>query len=398
MNKRFIALLTSGHFIVDIFQGALPAMLPFLIAERNLSYASAATLVFAANISSSIVQPLFGFYSDRLSMIWTMPVGILFAGIGLALAGILPSYWMIFLSVALSGIGIAAFHPEAAHITNNVSGSKKGTGVSTFSAGGNMGFAVGPVITTSIILLTGLKGTLLLLIPVAVMSCIFFMKLPELHKYRNIPQGHSSDNSLAVKDEWDSFLKLLGAISCRSIVFFGFNTFLPLYWINVFGQSKAAGSTALSILIISGAVSTLIAGRLADRFGHRKVIISGFIALIPLLFIFVHINNVTAATFMLIPMALALYAPFSPMVVYGQKYLPNHMGLASGVTLGLAVSVGGVFAPLLGWISDTYSIHTAISCLTVLPVAAAAIAAFLPLPKVDLKAGIEAYSLEEDAS
>ncbi|MDP4090276.1 MAG: MFS transporter [Bacillota bacterium] len=398
MNKRYLTLLTSGHFTIDIFQGALPAMLPFLIAERNLSYASAAALVFAANISSSIVQPLFGFYSDKLSMLWAMPVGLLFASVGLALAGILPSYWMIMLSVALSGIGIAAFHPEAARITNNISGDKKGTGVSTFSAGGNMGFAVGPVITTAIVLAAGLKGTLFLLIPAAAMCYIFFTQQSALGNYRQVSSAQSVGQSVTVKDEWGSFLKLLGTISCRSIIFFGFNTFLPLYWINVFGKSKAAGSTALSILIVTGAVSTLIAGRLADRFGHRKIIALGFTALIPLLFIFVHINNVTAATFMLIPIALALYAPFSPMVVYGQKYLPNHMGLASGVTLGLAVSVGGVFAPVLGWISDNYSIHAAISCLTVVPIIAAIIALFLPIPKIDLKDSGETEKLQEAAS
>lgn len=388
MNKGYIGLLTFSHFIVDIFQGALPAMLPFLISERNLTYAAAASLVFAANISSSIVQPLFGFYSDRISIPWIMPLGILLAGTGIGLAGILPSYWLILLSVAISGIGIAAFHPEAARVTNSVSGEKKGTGLSTFAAGGNMGFAVGPVLTTSIIILLGLKGSPVLILPVVIMSLILFSQIKKLYKYETTTVNKASTPSVVVKDEWSSFFLLSAAISCRSVIFFGFNTFLPLYWINVFGQSNTVASAALTILIVTGAISTLIAGRLADKFGQGKIITLGYALLIPLLFIFININNVKIATFMLIPIAMALYAPFSPMVVYGQKYLPNHMGLASGVTLGLAVSVGGVFAPLLGWISDNYSIHTAISCLTIIPIIATIIAVKLPIPSIDLKTKI----------
>jgi len=384
MNKRYLALLTSSHFIIDIFQGALPALLPFLIHEHNLTYAAAASLVFAANISSSIVQPLFGFYSDRISLPWIMPLGLFLAGAGIGLAGILPSYWLILISVAISGIGIAAFHPEAARVTNSISGEKKGTGVSTFAAGGNMGFAIGPILTTSIVLLLGLKGSLILILPVIIVSLILLNQLKNLYKYEHSQITKVSTTSDIIKDEWNSFLRLLTTISCRSIIFFGFNTFLPLYWINIFGQSKAAGSTALTILIVTGAISTLIAGRLADRFGHKQIIIIGFALLIPLLLIFVNLHNVTISTVMLIPIAMALYAPYSPMVVYGQKYLPNHMGLASGVTLGLAVSVGGVFAPILGWISDNYSIHAAISSLIVIPIIATIVAITLPIPKIDL--------------
>lgn len=391
MNRRYIGLLTVGHFITDIYQGALPAMIPFLVSERHLSYALAASLVFAANISSSIVQPLFGFYSDRISAPWTMPLGILLAGLGIGISGILPNYWLMLIVVAISGLGTAAFHPEAARLANSVSGDKKATGVSTFSAGGNIGFAVGPIITTTILMLMGLKGTLILIIPVVVMCIIFFSQLSGLSKYgQKSDKNQITSDKEPVCDEWNSFWRLAATLSCRSIIFFGFNTFLPLYWIHVLRQSKTAGSTALSILIIIGAIGTLIAGRAADRYGQHKIILVGFATLIPLLFIFVNVYNVKIATAMLIPIGLALYAPFSPMVVLGQKYLPNHMGLASGVTLGLAVSVGGVVAPLLGLISDHYGIHAAISCLTLLPIIATIFALILPIPKVDMKPKIAA--------
>ena len=122
MNYRNIGLLTAGHLVTDINQGALPAILPFLIAERKLTYGAAAGLVFALSMTSSIAQPLFGLYSDRLSKPWLMPIGIFLAGAGLAMLGLTSNYWLSFTTAAVSGIGIAAFHPEGARLITFVSG------------------------------------------------------------------------------------------------------------------------------------------------------------------------------------------------------------------------------------------------------------------------------------
>lgn len=387
MKRGHIGLLCAGHLVTDINQGALPAMLPFLISGRHLSYAAAASLIFAANFSSSIVQPLFGYFADKISTPWIMPLGMLLAGFGLAGAGYASNYWLIFTTVAISGIGIAAFHPKGAQLANNVSGEKKATGVSIFTAGGNVGFALGPILTTPLLLIFGLKGSIFLIVPVLIISIIFMIEIPSLlqkEKEESSKIAKRTVTSEEVKDEWNSFLKLLGPITCRSITFFGLNTFLPLYFIHVLNQSKTTGSTALTILLVMGAIGTLIAGRLADHYGQRNVVKVGFGILIPLLIIFVNVHTVFTSMILLIPIGLTLFAPFSPMVVLGQKYLPNHIGLASGVTLGLAVSIGGGAAPFLGWISDNYGIRQALACLTVLPVIATTIAFILPKPKVDL--------------
>lgn len=384
MKRRLIALLTAGHIITDINQGALPALLPFLMAAHNFSYAAAASLVFAANISSSVIQPLFGYFADNISSPWIMPLGILLAGSGLAVAGLVPDYWMIFIAVAISGIGIAAYHPEAARLANYAAGEKKATGVSTFTAGGNIGFAIGPIFATAVISILGLKGSILLLIPVLIIVPVFFKQSSNIMANQQNSSVNTLENQENMpEDEWNSFLRLTGVITCRSIIFFGLNTFLPLYFINILKQSKAFGSTALTTLLLVGAIGTLIAGRMADKYGHRNIIKAGFAFLTPLMIIFSVIRNIHMAIFMLIPIGFSLFAPFSPMVVLGQKYIPRHMGLASGVTLGLAVSIGGVFAPVLGIVADNYGIQTVLKILSVFPILATLIAFTLPLPKVD---------------
>jgi len=381
VRYRSISLLSAGHLFTDINQGAIPALLPFFIAEYHLTYAAAASIVFAANIASSIVQPIFGFYSDRLTKVWLMPVGILLAGLGLAVTGVAGSLPLILAAVAVSGCGVAAFHPDAARLANRLAEDKKAMAMSIFAVGGNAGFAFGPLLATGAMLAWGIKGTLIFaLSPVVVAAFLYFqfrdMTLPQPPK--------KAANEVAgeqLKDQWFPFLRLTGIVVARSVLFFGLNTFIPLYWINVLHQSAVAGGTALTLLFSLGIVSTLIGGRLADKLGYRNAIMAGFGLLLPLIAIFTHINDSFWATAMLIPISLGLFGIYGPLMASGQNFLPNRVGFASGVTIGLAVSIGGVAAPALGWMADMYGIQTALQCLVVIPVLALALTATLPADK-----------------
>jgi FSR family fosmidomycin resistance protein-like MFS transporter len=382
MNYRYVGLLTAGHLVTDINQGALPAILPFLIAEHKLSYGAAAGLVFALSMTSSIVQPLFGLYSDRLSKPWLMPIGIFLAGAGLAMLGLTSNYWLSFTTAALSGIGIAAFHPEGARLTTFVSGEKKATGMSIFGIGGTLGIALGPVFMITCLLQLGLKGTLVLVVPGAFMAILMIRQLPALSSFSTHPDQRTP-MTVSLPDEWRPFLRLTGAVVCRSIIFFALNTFIPLYWIDVLGQSKASGGTALTLLLSAGVVGQFLGGRLADEYGHRHVIKASFGTLILFLFLLATGPSVTLSTLLLIPIGMAVSAPYSAMVVIGQRYLPCRVALSSGITLGLTVSAGGMIVPLLGRLADSYGLGTILWVIAGVPVLATLITFGLPLPQID---------------
>ncbi len=183
VDRRAMGALSSGHLFTDLNQGAVAALLPFLISERGLSLAAAGALVFAATVSSSVVQPLFGVFSDRRPIPALMPLGVLLAGIGMALVGVAPGYLQIFLCIVVSGIGVAAFHPESARFANYVSGSRRARGMSFFSVGGNAGFALGPVVATPLVLAFGLPGTLFLALPAALMAAALFYEIPRMRRF-----------------------------------------------------------------------------------------------------------------------------------------------------------------------------------------------------------------------
>jgi FSR family fosmidomycin resistance protein-like MFS transporter len=381
VKYRLVSLLSLGHLVTDMTQGAVAALLPFLIAEHHLSYAAAAGIIFAMTVVSSLVQPLFGHFADRLSKPWLMPMGVLLAGLGIAVTGVAPNYRFILLVVAISGLGVAAYHPEAARLVNYVVAEKKATAMSIFGVGGQLGFAIGPLMTTAILLSWSLKGTLLLALPAILVGIFFTWRIPEFSVHVRATPKRSGSTQEIVHDEWGPFSRLSVVVFCRSIIFYGLNTFIPLYWINVLHQSKAAGGTALTLLFTAGVVGTLIGGRVADHLGHCNVIWSGLSGLMVLLPIFVSTSNVLMATILLVVIGIINYTTYSPIVVMGQKYLPNHVGLASGVTFGLAVTIGGVTAPLLGLVADHHGIRTAFWGLTCLPILATGFALTLPHPK-----------------
>lgn len=373
MRKRLVFILGAGHLCADLNQGAIPALLPFFIAARHYSYAAAAGLVFMPNLISTVFQPFFGWLADRYSILWLVPCGILAACLGVGLLSVAPSYWLMMAVVAVSGLGLAGFHPQGARLVSFVSSDRKATAMSLFAVGGNVGFAIGPILTFAFVSWMGLSGVLLLLIPGFIASVCYMTKTAEYHKAipvvtRNDPHGGRK------KDQWWPFAFLAGASVCRSVVFFGLNTFLVLYWIDQLHQSKAAGSTAVSVFIFAGSVGTVIGGSLADLFGRYRVILIS-LALSPiLLFEFLRMQNTVWALIALIPLGVALFASFSVMIVVGQDHLLNHRGVASGVMLGFAGSIGGVAMPLFGRIADRQGMHAALAALESIAVLAVLLA------------------------
>ena len=383
MDKKKILLVSLGHLSCDINGGALPAILPFLRSAYGLSYQATGGLMFAYACLSSMIQPLFGLLSDRFSKPWFIPVGVLLAGCGLAAIGWMSDYWGIFAAIGLSGVGAALFHPEGARFANAVSGQSKGTGMSLFSIGGNGGFVLGPLLGTACLGAMGLPGTTIFAILAVLTAGTLVWSISRMEATKKVGAAGKAGPTLGAEGEtpgennWREFSKLTVSIVTRSITFVGFNTFIPLYWVSAFGQSTATGAIALTFFSVCGVISNIFGGILADKFGYRAVIRAVF-ALLPLVVAGFSLSGNLYAAWALLPLlGFVLYAPFSAQVVLGQQYLAKNIGFASGITLGLATSLGGMVAPLLGWIADNYGMPATFQSLAALSVVGAIFAYLL---------------------
>lgn len=384
MKNKHLLTLSVGHLFTDMSQGALPAMLPFFVAASGgMNYTQAAGLAFAVSLSSTLTQPVFGFMADRLSRAWLMPLGVLLSGCGLSVIGFFPNhYWIMFVFAIISGIGVAAYHPEAARMANRLSGKKKAGNMSIFTVGGSIGIAAGPLLAAPAMLYLGLRGSAVLAVPAILMCVLFFFLIPGIRSLAEKNEREEEQKG-ELKNEWLKFLWLNIASMTRSIINQSLNVFLPLYWITVLHQSTAASGMVISLMSGIGAVVIVAGGQLADRFGINKVIKSGWILLLPSLFILIRITNPFLALLMLIPLSIGNYLVNAPMTVLGQKYLPKSIGFASGITMGVGNSIGGVVTPLFGNYADNHGLAAALTLLSFLPLIGLVVAFTIKPPAAD---------------
>lgn len=353
-------LLSAGHAVDDLYQGAVPALIPFFVAARHWDYAAASGITVAATLLSSVVQPIFGVLTDRRRLPWLVPLGMSVAGAGVGLSGLGRSYVLTWLAIALSGLGVAAYHPESARLARAVSKASH-VAMSWFSVGGNLGFALGPVIVAAVLGALGTGGTLPLAVPALICAAVTARAL------RGAAWADTGVARRRSRDEWGEFLKLTVAVVARSVVTFGLGTFLALFVEHRLHAGTTAGEAALVAFYGVGALGTILGGRLAERFGRIRVVRASYLLGIPALGALWAVPG-PAIFLPIIATAVVFYIPFSLHVTLGQDYLPSRIGTASGVTLGLAVSVGGLAAPVLGVIADHAGLRAAMAVLILMPI------------------------------
>ncbi len=373
IDKRAMAALASGHLATDFANGALPALLPFFVDRFDLSYTLAAAIMLASAFSSSVIQPFFGLWSDRRGAIWLLPAGVAIAGVGIALAAAAPTYWLVIVFVLVSGLGVAAYHPEGSKFAAYTSGRRRASGMSLFSIGGNLGYALGPAVATPLVILLGLRGGLLLAIPCLAVAALLVAAARYLASFE--PASRSREAATG-KDRPGALALLLGVIALRSVAWFGLVTFVPLWAVSL-GHSKAYGNQLLTLMLLAGGLGTLAAGPLADRVGLRPVLLASIAATAPLTLVFITVGGVVGAAALAL-VGACVVGTFGVTMVMSQEYLPRHIGMASGLSIGMSIGLGGVAAVALGALADTVDLQTSLYVCAAVPVVAVALGAFLP--------------------
>jgi FSR family fosmidomycin resistance protein-like MFS transporter len=378
-----MAALSAGHFATDFANGALPALLPFFVDRFGLSYTLAATLMLASAASSSLIQPLFGAWSDRRGALWLLPSGVAVAGIGIAVAAASPSYWLVLLLVVVSGLGVAAYHPEGSKFAAYASGRRRASGMSLFSIGGNVGYALGPTATTPLVLAFGLTGGLLLAVPCLAVAGLLLAAVPFLGGF--VPE--STRGSASGEDRPGALALLLGVIAFRSVAWFGLITFVPLWEVSL-GHSKSHGSHLLSLMLIAGGIGTLAAGPIADRVGRRPVLIASMLLVGPFAVVYVLVGGVLGAIALAL-VGVCVIGTFGVTMVMSQEYLPRRIGMASGLSIGLSIGLGGIAAVALGALADSVDLRAAMYAAAAAAVPGFALAVLLPTSRAHVGSRVD---------
>jgi len=352
--------------VVDTYQGALPAILPFLKENLGLSYTVTGAILIVSNLASSIVQPLFGFLSDKKEKAFLLPLGCLLAGVGFALVPMTQSYLSILFLVGVSGLGVASYHPEGFKTARFFTGEKMASGMSIFSVGGNAGMALGPILALSLAHYCGFASLPWMVLP----ALVFTMVIIALRKTIAVPKGASPVKSQAASQlphgAYRALCLLICVIVMRTWTHIGLVTYIPFYYINFLKGDPVLAGRIVSLFLLGGAVGTLLGSPLADRWGHLcwlRISMIGCALLFPLIFIVEGFMLRVAAT----GIGMLLISSFSVTVIMGQNLLPGHLGVASGLMVGFAIGAGGIGVTLLGVVADAYSVPFALKSIGILP-------------------------------
>lgn len=354
------------HCINDFGQGSLAALIPFFIANFGLNYYQSASIIFCNTIVASIAQPILGYVADRWRVPWFIPVGFSITLVSISAIALATSYEMILALSLIAGLGAALFHPEAALLVNRMQSNELGNAMGRFAVGGSAGFALGPLLAGGVYVFGA--HFLWLFTAIALLGVLLYLyAFTGEADTTNAGESKSSAKSTNTgANDWVSFGKLFFVIASRSILFSVLSIFIPILYITVINGEASASSLALTMYFAMGAVLTYMGGALSDKLGFLKTVRLGNLIFLPSVLVFIFVPNIWGFFGAMIPMAFGVFSQYGPITVLGQKYLAKNAGFASGITLGLGITLGGLVAPYVGHLADIYDVQTAL--MTLIPV------------------------------
>ncbi len=378
--------LTLGHFSVDMLAGAMPIVVGLFLKESlGLSLAQIGLLLGAYKMSSSLTQPLFGYLSDRYGGRWFAVGGVVWIALFQGLVGYMPTFGSALFVALLAGFGSAAFHPQGASGANIAAGEHKTAGVAMFMLGGNMGFAVGPILAALIMGYFGMHGTAVLAGIVLLIAPLLYFLTGQAVK----EQGNKDANWRIELNPLFSLTAVIALIVVMSLRAWGsesFSSFVPQFFVEIADFGKAEASLLSSLMLFTLAFGSMTGGILADRIGPVRVMAFSMLISAPIM----------ASVFLLGDARAFWVAPFlgffngaawPPMLVMAQSLFHKNRGVGSGVALGFVFAMGGLGVNLTGWLAEPgqLGLYNAMMLLSVIPLVTAILVFLLPAQRTEPK-------------
>ena len=380
MNFRALFALATAHFLGDSYASFLAPLLPALIIRHGLDLRGAGLLVAVLSTAGHLMQPAWGVLADRWPGRRFAIAGPLLMAICISTIGLAPNLTILVLALAVGGSGMAAFHPEAASLARQSSGSRPALGMSLFISGGNLGFALGPVVVTGLVAAFGLGGTIWGMIPGVVGALVLLKLVPAPKKAVAKPIADAipaTPSPLTMRP-----LVNLWAISIlRGLVTVSFLTFLPILFAGR-GLSLTLGGQLVTLFLLAGAIGGVLGGFAAERFGSKRMMGTTLALVTPVLLCAIWTSGFVQGAALLVG-GILLVASHPVNVSFAQSLAPHRAGTAAAFMIGVAMGVSGLLMPVVGAAADVYGVEEALTVLAFGPFFGSILV--LPLPSAVLR-------------
>ncbi|WP_096200791.1 MFS transporter [Bacillus sp. FJAT-45350] len=371
---RILLIIGFVHLLNDAIQALVPAMFPILVQSMGLTFTQLGLIAFALNLTSSLIQPVVGAYTDRKPSPYALPIGLCFTLVGVLGIAFAPSFWLVMLSVIFIGLGSATFHPEGSRVAYMAAGNRRGFAQSIYQVGGNAGQALAPLITALILVPLGQFGAIwFTFVAVLAIGLLFYIARWYSEQVTITAKAKKTAKSVDKSQSKVHRKVILSAISlliflvfARSWFHAGMTNYYAFYLIEQYNLTISQVQVYLFIFLAAGAFGTFAGGPLADRFGKRNIIMLSMLGSAPLALLLPHVGPVLAYPLIAI-IGFIILSSFSVSVVYAQVLVPGKIGTVSGLIVGLAFGMGAVGSIALGILADTIGLSNTILFTVALP-------------------------------
>lgn len=381
-----LVALSTCHMLNDLLQALLPALYPMLKGAYALDFWQIGLITLTNQVTSSLLQPVVGYYTDRHPKPYSLAIGMGFTLAGLLLLSVASTYLWLLAAAAMVGIGSSIFHPESSRIARLASGGKHGLAQSLFQTGGNFGTSLGPLLAAFIVLPRG-QGSVAWFSLVALVAIVLLARIGDWYR-RNGGTVQSPGSKVqgsgvvrgpevrGVREVRKTLVILLTLVFSKYVYTTSFVSYYMFFLIQKFGVSMESAQLHLFAFLGAVAAGTFMGGPIGDRFGRKPVILASIAGVLPFTLMLPYVN-LFWTTVLSVVIGLILSSAFSAILVFAQELVPHRVGLVSGLFFGFAFGVGGAGAAALGVLADATSITFVYQVCAFLP-ALGMLAVFLP--------------------
>ena len=374
-NKAAISVLlmvSLGHLLNDMFQAVIPAIYPMIKETLGLSFIQIGAITLTNQVTSSLLQPMVGYFSDKHPRPYGLVVGMCFTLTGLLLLSLADSFMLVLLSVSFVGVGSSVLHPESSKVARMASGGAKGMAQSIFQIGGNVGRAFGPVAVALLVVPHG-QGSIRWFAMPAIVAIWLLSRIGRWYKKQLSLYGRGkskydieNDSHLSKRQIGVALTVLLVLMFSKDFYTANIQSYLTFYMIDKFGLTVTASQYVLFAFLVSTAVGLLIGGELGDRYGRKYVIWVSILGSSPFALLLPYCD--LAWTIVLaILVGMVMSSAMSAILVYATELLPGNVGMISGAFFGLSFGLGGIGSAIFGWLADLYGIQRVFQLTAFLP-------------------------------
>ena len=364
-----LGAISVSHLLNDMIQSLILAIYPLLQNEFSLSFLQIGMITLTFQLSSSLLQPIVGYWTDKHPMPWSLPVGMCFTLSGLVLLALSGSFETVLIAAALVGTGSSVFHPESSRVARMASGGRHGLAQSIFQVGGNFGSSLGPLLAAIIIAPYG-KGNVAWFVLAALLAIVVLAQVSRWyaaqHRVNKGKKAATVMNPLPRNKVILAVCILLVLIFSKYFYMASISSYFTFYLMHKFDLSVQNAQIHLFIFLFAVAAGTVIGGPVGDKIGRKYVIWGSILGVAPFTLLLPYATLFWTGVLTVI-IGFVLASAFSAILVYAQELLPGRIGMVSGLFFGFAFGMGGLGAAVLGVVADHTSIDLVYKICAYLP-------------------------------